>query len=218
MAAEKSPRIPKDPPPPGEKTAADTQHKKPKDSPQPAPVAGAGPVAVHVESGAVKVVVAPPAPARLGIGACTNSINGLPHTTTFVYCVCQRAVRSRRRPGLGGGRSGAGHPRRQQRPPGRGGHSSFIPGGDLRGADPHQASVPPRPPVRQPRGARGRHQAGGPLVPFRPHRILVRGRHCAGLLLSEGGASPLRAGGRGRSVEGAPWRAFPPRRRSRCGV
>jgi membrane-associated phospholipid phosphatase len=81
MAGEKSPRTPKDAPTPGEKTAADTQDKKPKDMPQTAPVAAAGPVAVHVESGDVKVVVAPPAPAGLD-RRLYSLINGLPHTTT----------------------------------------------------------------------------------------------------------------------------------------
>jgi undecaprenyl-diphosphatase len=64
---------------PGEKTAADTQDKKPKDMPTTAPVAGAGPVEVHVESGDVKVVVAPPAPGGLD-RRLYHMINGLPHT------------------------------------------------------------------------------------------------------------------------------------------
>ena len=68
-------------PTPGEKTAADTQDKKPDDMPQSAPVAAAGPVEVHVESGDVKVVVAPPAPAGLD-RRLYQLINGLPHTTT----------------------------------------------------------------------------------------------------------------------------------------
>src|SRR5487761_1703946 len=81
MAAEKSRRSPSDPPTPGEKTAADTRDKKPKDMPQTAPVAGAGPVQVHVDSGEVKVVVAPPG--RAGIDRrLYRLINGLPHTTT----------------------------------------------------------------------------------------------------------------------------------------
>ena len=66
---------------PGQQTAADTEDKKPKDMPTSAPLAGAGPVEVHVDSGDVKVVVAPPAPSgpdrRL-----YQLINGLPHTTT----------------------------------------------------------------------------------------------------------------------------------------
>ncbi|HEY2597306.1 MAG TPA: phosphatase PAP2 family protein [Candidatus Dormibacteraeota bacterium] len=81
MAAEKSQRAPQDPSTPSEKTAADTQDKKPKDMPQSAPVAGAGPVEVHVEGGDVKVVVAPPAPAGLD-RRLYHLINGLPHTTT----------------------------------------------------------------------------------------------------------------------------------------
>jgi len=44
-------------------------------------IAAAGPVEVHVESGDVKVVVAPPAPAGLD-RRLYNLINGLPHTTT----------------------------------------------------------------------------------------------------------------------------------------
>jgi undecaprenyl-diphosphatase len=68
-------------PKPGEPTAANTQDKKPKDMPQSAPVVGAGPVAVHVESGDVKVVVAPPAPGGLD-RRLYQLINGLPHTTT----------------------------------------------------------------------------------------------------------------------------------------
>ena len=66
---------------PREKTAADTQDKKPADMPQTAPVAGAGPVEVHVESGDVKVVVAPPAPGGVD-RRLYELINGLPHTTT----------------------------------------------------------------------------------------------------------------------------------------
>lgn len=64
-----------------EKTAADTQDKKPKDMPTSAPVAEAGPVGVHVEAGDVKVVVAPPAPAGLD-RRLYQLINGLPHTNT----------------------------------------------------------------------------------------------------------------------------------------
>jgi undecaprenyl-diphosphatase len=71
----------KDVPTPAEKTAADTQDKKPKDMPQTPPVAAAGPVEVHVESGDVKVVVAPPAPRGLD-RRLYQLINGLPHTTT----------------------------------------------------------------------------------------------------------------------------------------
>jgi undecaprenyl-diphosphatase len=81
MAADRSPRTPKGTSTPGEKTAADTQDKKPQDMPRTAPVAAAGPVAVHVESGDVKVVVAPPAPAGLD-RRLYQLINGLPHTTT----------------------------------------------------------------------------------------------------------------------------------------
>ena len=69
------------PPTPGQRTAADTQDKKPTDMPQSAPVAGAGPVEVHVESGDVKVVVAPPAPGGID-RRLYQLINGLPHTTT----------------------------------------------------------------------------------------------------------------------------------------
>ncbi|MEA2629303.1 MAG: hypothetical protein QOJ10_1763, partial [Chloroflexota bacterium] len=76
MAAEKSPPSgkgrspsraakPAGTPTPAQQTAADAEDKKPKDMPTSAPVAGAGPVEVHVESGAVKVVVAPPAPAGI---------------------------------------------------------------------------------------------------------------------------------------------------------
>ena len=68
-------------PTPGEQTVGNTQDKKPKDMPQSAPVAGAGPVAVHVEAGDVKVVVAPPAPAGVD-RRLYQLINGLPHTTT----------------------------------------------------------------------------------------------------------------------------------------
>jgi undecaprenyl-diphosphatase len=65
----------------GKQTVGDTQDKKAKDMPQSTPVAGAGPVAVHVESGDVKVVVAPPAPAGVD-RRLYQLINGLPHTTT----------------------------------------------------------------------------------------------------------------------------------------
>jgi len=68
-------------PTPARQTAADTQDKKPKDMPTTTPVAGAGPVEVHVDSGDVKVVVAPPAPAGLD-RRLYHMINGLPHTTT----------------------------------------------------------------------------------------------------------------------------------------
>src|SRR5438105_6230062 len=64
-----------------EQTAADVQDKKPKDMPKSAPVAGAGPVEVHVDAGEVKVVVAPPAPAGVD-RRLYHLINGLPHTTT----------------------------------------------------------------------------------------------------------------------------------------
>jgi undecaprenyl-diphosphatase len=66
---------------PAQQTAADAQDKKPKDMPTSTPVIGAGPVEVHVESGDVKVVVAPPAPGGLDRRLYTM-INGLPHTTT----------------------------------------------------------------------------------------------------------------------------------------
>ncbi|MEP6753773.1 MAG: hypothetical protein ABI959_13590, partial [Candidatus Dormiibacterota bacterium] len=72
------------PPPaatPGQQTAADTEDKKPADMPHSAPVAGAGPVEVHVESGDVKVVVAPPTPGGID-RRLYQVINGLPHTTT----------------------------------------------------------------------------------------------------------------------------------------
>jgi len=62
-------------------TAADSQDKKPKDMPTSAPVAEAGPVGVHVESGDVKVVVAPPGPGGVD-RRLYHLINGLPHTTT----------------------------------------------------------------------------------------------------------------------------------------
>ena len=65
-------------PTPGQQTAADTQDKKPSDMPQSAPVAGAGPVEVHVESGDVKVVVAPPSPGGID-RRLYHLINGLPH-------------------------------------------------------------------------------------------------------------------------------------------
>jgi|SRR6267378_858103 len=64
-----------------EQTAADVQDKKPKDMPKSAPVAGAGPVEIHVDAGDVKVVVAPPAPAGVD-RRLYHLINGLPHTTT----------------------------------------------------------------------------------------------------------------------------------------
>jgi undecaprenyl-diphosphatase len=92
MAAEKTPNTgkgrstsrsakPVAGPIPTQKTAADAQDKKPKDMPTSAPVAGAGPVNVHVDSGDVKVVVAPPAPAGID-RRLYHMINGLPHTTT----------------------------------------------------------------------------------------------------------------------------------------
>ena len=64
-----------------EQTAADSQDKKPRDMPTSAPVAEAGPVGVHVESGDVKVVVAPPGPGGVD-RRLYHLINGLPHTTT----------------------------------------------------------------------------------------------------------------------------------------
>jgi undecaprenyl-diphosphatase len=73
--------LPADTPTPAQQTAADAKDKKPKDMPKSAPVAGAGPVEVHVESGDVKVVVAPPAPAGID-RRIYQMINGLPHTAT----------------------------------------------------------------------------------------------------------------------------------------
>ena len=64
-----------------QQTAADSEDKKPKDMPTSAPVAEAGPVGVHVESGDVKVVVAPPGPGGVD-RRLYHLINGLPHTTT----------------------------------------------------------------------------------------------------------------------------------------
>jgi undecaprenyl-diphosphatase len=64
-----------------QQTAADSGDKKPKDMPTSAPVAEAGPVGVHVESGDVKVVVAPPGPGGVD-RRLYHLINGLPHTTT----------------------------------------------------------------------------------------------------------------------------------------
>jgi len=92
MAAEKSPPSGKGrspsrsakragTPTPAEQTVVDAQDKKPRDMPTSAPVAGAGPVEVHVESGEVKVVVAPPAPAGID-RRLYQMINGLPHTAT----------------------------------------------------------------------------------------------------------------------------------------
>ena len=66
---------------PGRQTAADTQDKKPADMPMSSPVAEAGPVEVHVESGDVRVVVAPPTPGGID-RRLYHVINGLPHTTT----------------------------------------------------------------------------------------------------------------------------------------
>ncbi len=64
-------------PKPGDPEVTDTKAGEPKS----APVAEAGPVAVHVDSGEVKVVVAPPG--RAGIDRrLYRLINGLPHTTT----------------------------------------------------------------------------------------------------------------------------------------
>ena len=62
-------------------TNADKKDTKPKDMPTTAPIAEAGPVAVHVDAGAVAVVVAPPAPAGLD-RRLYELINGLPHTAT----------------------------------------------------------------------------------------------------------------------------------------
>ncbi len=64
-------------PKPGDPEVTDTK----ADEPASAPVAKAGPVAVHVDSGEVKVVVAPPG--RAGIDRrLYRLINGLPHTNT----------------------------------------------------------------------------------------------------------------------------------------
>jgi len=66
------------------KAAAEPQNAedtKPKDVPKTAPVVEAGPVAVHVESGDVAVVVAPPGPAGID-RRLFRLINGLPHSTT----------------------------------------------------------------------------------------------------------------------------------------
>lgn len=61
----------------GDPEVTDTKATEPKS----APVVKAGPVAVHVDSGGVKVVVAPPG--RAGIDRrLYRFINGLPHTTT----------------------------------------------------------------------------------------------------------------------------------------
>ena len=54
---------------------------KPKDVPKTPPVVEAGPVAVHVESGDVAVVVAPPGSAGID-WRLFRLINGLPHSTT----------------------------------------------------------------------------------------------------------------------------------------
>ena len=54
---------------------------KPKDVPKTPPVVEAGPVAVHVESGDVAVVVAPPGSAGID-RRLFRLINGLPHSTT----------------------------------------------------------------------------------------------------------------------------------------
>jgi undecaprenyl-diphosphatase len=54
---------------------------KPKDVPKTEPVVEAGPVAVHVDSGEVAVVVAPPAPAGID-RRLFQLINGLPHSMT----------------------------------------------------------------------------------------------------------------------------------------
>src|SRR6266581_1653509 len=89
MAAEKSQSTPRDSsgkrtkatPMPAQQTAADVKDKIPKDMPRSAPVAGAGPVEVHVDSGEVKVVVAPPAPGGVD-RRLYHLINGLPHTST----------------------------------------------------------------------------------------------------------------------------------------
>jgi membrane-associated phospholipid phosphatase len=61
--------------------ASEAKDAKPKDMPKTAPVAEAGPVAVHIESGDVAVVVAPPAPSGFD-RRLYHLINGLPHTTT----------------------------------------------------------------------------------------------------------------------------------------
>jgi undecaprenyl-diphosphatase len=64
-------------PKPGDPEVTDTK----ADEPATAPVAEAGPVAVHVDSGGVKVVVAPPGSAGID-RRLYRLINGLPHTTT----------------------------------------------------------------------------------------------------------------------------------------
>jgi undecaprenyl-diphosphatase len=69
------------PPKPAEPKAAEAKDAKPKDMPTSAPIVEAGPVAVHVDSGEVAVVVAPPAPEGLD-RRLYDLINGLPHTTT----------------------------------------------------------------------------------------------------------------------------------------
>ena len=62
-------------PKPGDPEVTDTKGGEPKS----APVVEAGPVAVHVDAGAVKVVVAPPG--RYGFDRqLFRAINGLPHT------------------------------------------------------------------------------------------------------------------------------------------
>jgi undecaprenyl-diphosphatase len=66
---------------PTEQTAAAAQDRKPKDMPTSAPVVEAGPVEVHVDSGDVKVVVAPPGPTGVD-RRLYHLINSLPHTTT----------------------------------------------------------------------------------------------------------------------------------------
>jgi undecaprenyl-diphosphatase len=64
-------------PKPGDPEVTDTKADEPKS----APVAAAGPVAVHVDSGEVKVVVAPPG--RAGIDRrLYRLLNGLPHNAT----------------------------------------------------------------------------------------------------------------------------------------
>ncbi len=71
-AARKRPK-----PKPGDPEVTDTKSSEPKT----APLVEAGPVAVHVDSGEVKVVVAPPG--RAGIDRrLYRAINRLPHTTT----------------------------------------------------------------------------------------------------------------------------------------
>ena len=69
-------------PTPAQQTVADAMDRKPKDMPKSAPVAEAGPVEVHVESGEVKVVVAPLDEAN--IGRFTELVREMSVQTQFV--------------------------------------------------------------------------------------------------------------------------------------